>query len=70
MVRALTARPLKVREQWTMELFGDYAPEAMAIRVWMRTAVRREIMSFGMFLSTLYHLCGAKIYVSFTAGHA
>lgn len=32
-VRVLAARPLKVREQWTMELFGDYAPETMVIRV-------------------------------------
>ena len=42
-VRVLAARPLKVREQWTMELFGDYAPETMVIRVWMRTAVRNGI---------------------------
>jgi len=54
-VRVLAARPLNVREQWTMELFGDYAPETMAIRVWMRTAVRKEITSFGTFLSTLCH---------------
>ncbi len=54
-VRVLASRPLKVREQWTMELFGDYAPETMVIRVWMRTAVRKEITSFGTFLSTLCH---------------
>jgi hypothetical protein len=54
-VRVLAARPLKMREQWTMELFGDYAPETMVIRVWMRTAVRKEITSFGTFLSTLCH---------------
>ena len=30
----------------------------MLIRVWMRTAVRKEITSFGTFLSTLCHeLC-------------
>lgn len=45
-VRVLAARPLKVREQWTMELFGDYAPETMVMPVWMRTAVRKEITSF------------------------
>lgn len=57
-VRVLAARPLRVREQWTSELFGDYDPEAMLLRVWMRTAVRREITSFGTFLSTLCHeLC-------------
>lgn len=54
-VRVLAARPLRVREQWTIELFGDYDPEAMLIRVWMRTAVRKQITSFGTFLSTLCH---------------
>lgn len=39
----------------TFELFGDYDPETMLIRVWMRTAVRKEITSFGTFLSTLCH---------------
>jgi hypothetical protein len=53
-IRVLAARPLRVREHWTTELFGDYAPETMLIRVWMRTAVRKEITSFG-FLSTLCH---------------
>jgi hypothetical protein len=54
-VRVLASRPLRVREQWTTELFGDYAPDAMRIRVWMRTAVRKEVTSFGTFLSTLCH---------------
>ena len=54
-VRVLAARPLRVRERWTTELFGDYAPETMLIRVWMRTAVRKEVTSFGTFLSTLCH---------------
>jgi hypothetical protein len=54
-VRVLAGRPLRVREQWTTELFGDYTPETMVIRVWMRTAVRKEITSFGTFLSTLCH---------------
>ena len=54
-IRVLAARPLRVREHWTSELFGDYAPETMLIRVWMRTAVRKEITSFGTFLSTLCH---------------
>ncbi len=53
--RVLAARPLRVREHWTSELFGDYSPESMLIRVWMRTAVRKEITSFGTFLSTLCH---------------
>jgi hypothetical protein len=54
-IRVLAARPLKVREHWTTELFGDYTPETMLIRVWMRTAVRKEITSFGTFLSTVCH---------------
>ncbi|MFZ1049977.1 MAG: hypothetical protein ACLPH5_10920 [Candidatus Sulfotelmatobacter sp.] len=54
-VRVLAARPLRVRENWSTELFGDYTAETMLIRVWMRTAVRKEITSFGTFLSTLCH---------------
>lgn len=54
-IRVLAARPLRVREQWATELFGDYDPEAVVIRVWMRTAVRKEITSYGTFLSTLCH---------------
>jgi len=54
-IRVLAARPLRVRESWATELFGDYNPETMLIRVWMRTAVRKEITSFGTFLSTLCH---------------
>ncbi len=54
-VRVLTARPLRTRERGTFELFGDYAPESMLIRVWMRTAVRKEVTSFGTFVSTLCH---------------
>jgi hypothetical protein len=54
-VRVLAARPLRVREDWTIELFGDYHPESMLIRLWMRTAVRKEVTSFGTFLNTLCH---------------
>jgi len=54
-IRVLAARPLRVRENWATELFGDYHPETMLIRVWMRTAVRKEVTSFGTFLSTLCH---------------
>jgi hypothetical protein len=54
-VRVLAARPLRVRESWTTELFGDYDPATMAIRLWMRTAVRKEVTSYGTFLSTLCH---------------
>ncbi len=54
-IRVLAARPLRVRESWSTELFGDYTPETMLIRVWMRTAVRKEVTSVGTFLSTLCH---------------
>jgi hypothetical protein len=54
-IRVLAARPLKVRESYATELFGDYRPDTMLIRVWMRTAVRKEVTSFGTFLSTLTH---------------
>ncbi|HEX8816961.1 MAG TPA: hypothetical protein VF753_15805 [Terriglobales bacterium] len=54
-VRVLAARPLRSREYVTFELFGDYTPESMLIRVWMRTAVRKDVTSFGTFLSTLCH---------------
>jgi hypothetical protein len=54
-VRVLAARPLRVREHSTTELFGDYHPDTALIRIWTRTAVRKEITSFGTFLSTLCH---------------
>src|SRR5271169_4646983 len=54
-VRVLAARPLRVREHWATELFGDYNPDTMLVRVWMRTAVRKRVTSFGTFLSTLCH---------------
>lgn len=54
-VRVLTARPLRVRESGTIELFGDYRADTRLIRVWVRTAVRKEVTSYGTFLSTLCH---------------
>ena len=55
-IRVLAARPLRVREGgWATELFGDYHPEKNVIRVWMRTAVRKQVTSYGTFLSTLCH---------------
>ena len=57
-----------MRENWATELFGDYNPETMLIRVWMRTAVRKEITSFGTFLSTLCHeFCHHLDYQQFVA---
>ena len=55
-LRVLAARPLRVREGgWSTELFGDYNPSTTLIRIWMRTAVRKQITSFGTFFSTLCH---------------
>ncbi len=54
-LRVLAARPLRSREGWTMELFGDYHPLTKVIRVWMRTAVRKQVTSYGTLLSTLCH---------------
>jgi hypothetical protein len=55
-IRALAARPLRVREGgWATELFGDYSLSDGRIRIWTRTAVRKQVTSFGTFLSTLCH---------------
>jgi hypothetical protein len=54
-IRVLAARPLRIRERSTIELFGDYQPGTKLIRVWMKTAVRRDVTSFGTFLITLCH---------------
>ena len=55
-VRALAVRPLRVREGgWQTELFGDYALADARIRIWTRTAIRKQVTSFGTFLSTLCH---------------
>ena len=49
-------RPIHGRETgWATELFGDYDPGTALIRVWMRTAVRKQVTSFGTFLSTVCH---------------
>jgi hypothetical protein len=54
--RVLASRPLLVREGgWATELFGDYHPHKKLIRVWMRTAVQKQVTSFGTFFSTLCH---------------
>jgi hypothetical protein len=61
-VRVLAARPLRVRENWASELFGDYNPETMLIRVWMRTAVRKE-MTLGCPTRTPYPLADPSPYL-------
>jgi len=54
-VRALAARPIRVRDRGAIELFGDYSPSSALIRIWTRTAVKKQVTSFGTFLSTLCH---------------
>ncbi len=54
-IRVLAARPVRSREGSGYELFGDYHPDTMLIRVWMRTAVQKRVTSYGTFLSTLTH---------------
>jgi hypothetical protein len=54
-IHILAARPLRVRERATIELFGDYQPGTKLIRVWMKTAVRKKVTSFGTLFSTLCH---------------
>ena len=55
-IRVLAARPLRVREGGlAIELFGDYNPETMLIRLWTRTTIRKQVTSFGTFFSTLCH---------------
>jgi SprT-like family len=51
----LAARPFRVREHWTTELFGDYNIESMVIRLRMRTAIKKDVTSFGTLLNTLCH---------------
>jgi hypothetical protein len=54
-VRVLAARPLRVREGGSIELFGDYNLQTALIRIWTRTAVRKQVTSYGTFFSTLCH---------------
>jgi len=55
-VLVLAARPRRVlRDGSSTELFGDYHLQKKLIRVWMRTAIRRQVTSFGTFFSTLCH---------------
>lgn len=68
--RVLAARPIRSREGgWAVELFGDYNPETRLIRVWMRTAIRKQVTSFGTSLSTLCHeFCHHLDYQRFRLG--
>lgn len=55
-LQVLAARPRLVYETGVaVELFGDYHLQEKRIRLWMRTAVRKRVTSFGTFLATLCH---------------
>ena len=55
-VRVLGVRPHKVQDGvCTYQLFGDYAPATERIRVWMRTAIRKQVSSPRALLNTLLH---------------
>jgi len=54
-IKILSSRPVEVTEEWSEELFGDYDPETVKIRLWMRTAVQKKATSYGVLLSTFCH---------------
>ena len=52
----LGVRPHKVTAGvCTYQLFGDYTPSTQRIRVWMRTAIRKQVSSPKALLNTLLH---------------
>jgi hypothetical protein len=51
----LGARPKKVSEGSSYELWGDYTFATEVIRVWMRTAVLGKVTSYRGLLNTLLH---------------
>lgn len=51
----LGARPKKIYEGSSYELWGDYTFATEVIRVWMRTAVLGKVTSFRGLLNTLLH---------------
>lgn len=50
-------RMLSIGADWigTTEVFGRYHPPTERIQVWLRTAVRAQVTSFGTFLNALLH---------------
>jgi hypothetical protein len=55
-LRILGVRPHRVSQGvCTYQLFGDYTPSTHRIRVWMRTAIRRNVSSPKALLNTLLH---------------
>ncbi len=54
-VKVLSVRPREEGDKWVFETFGDYDPETLRIRLWMRTAIQKKPTSYGVLLSTLCH---------------
>jgi len=54
-VKILSVRPQEVSGEWVFQTYGDYDPETMLIRLFMKTAVQKKTSSYGTFLSTLVH---------------
>ena len=55
-LQVLGVRPHRVTAGvCTYQLFGDYTPSTHRIRVWMRTAIRRQVSSPKALLNTLLH---------------
>ncbi len=54
-VRILSVRPQETQGEWIFQTFGDYNPETLLIRLFMKTAVQKKTSSYGTFLSTLVH---------------
>lgn len=54
-VKILGVRPREINEDSIDELYGDYDPNTYIIRLWMRTAVKQKVTSYGTFLHTLCH---------------
>jgi hypothetical protein len=54
-ITILSVRPLTISEEWVDELFGEYLPDKVRIRLWMRTAVQKKATSYGVLLSTFCH---------------
>jgi len=54
-IKVLGVRPLEKSDDYVDEIYGDYDPETLRIRLWMRTAVKKKATSYGTFLATLCH---------------
>lgn len=54
-VKVLNVRPREEGDKLVFETFGDYDPETLRIRLWMKTPLQKKPTSYGVLLSTLCH---------------